>query len=66
MQWLLPSHGPIFRRDTQQLEKTISRLRGYLKLADFGTCATEWPLMDEWDRELAEGRLPTEVVVQPA
>ena len=66
VQWLLPSHGPIFRRDTQQLEKTISRLRGYLKLADFGTCATEWPLMDEWDRELAEGRLPTEVVVQPA
>ena len=34
------------------------RLRGYLTLADFGTCAQEWPLIAEWDRELAEGRLP--------
>jgi glyoxylase-like metal-dependent hydrolase (beta-lactamase superfamily II) len=56
--WLLPSHGPIFRRDPHLLAATVGRLKGYLKLADFGTCAPDWPLMDEWDRELAEGRLP--------
>lgn len=56
--WLLPSHGPIFRKDDQLLARTIARLRGYLTLADFGTCAPHWPLIDEWDRELAEGRLP--------
>ncbi len=27
-------------------------------MADFGTCAIDWPLMDEWDQELAEGRMP--------
>ena len=25
-------------------------------MADFGTCAVDWPLLDEWDRELADGR----------
>ena len=58
VEWLLPSHGPIFRKDDRLLRKTISRLEGYLKLADFGTCAPDWPLIEEWDRELAEGRLP--------
>ncbi|MEI6241696.1 MAG: MBL fold metallo-hydrolase [Planctomycetia bacterium] len=58
VEWLLPSHGPIFRKDDQLLERTLARLRGYLKLADFGTCAPDWPLIAEWDRELAEGRLP--------
>ena len=56
--WLLPSHGPIFRKDPALLRRTIDRLTGYLTLADFGTCATHWPLIEEWDRELAEGRLP--------
>ena len=56
--WLLPSHGPIFRKDDALLAKTIARLKGYLTLADFGTCAPHWPLIEEWDRELAEGRLP--------
>lgn len=56
--WLLPSHGPIFAKDDRLLEATIDRLKGYLTLADFGTCAPRWPLIDEWDRELAEGRLP--------
>ena len=37
---------------------TIARLEGYLHMADFGTCAIDWPLMDEWDQELAEGRMP--------
>ncbi|HEX3658422.1 MAG TPA: MBL fold metallo-hydrolase [Pirellulales bacterium] len=57
--WLLPSHGPIFRKDDKLLDQTIARLDGYLHMADFGTCAIDWPLMDDWDRELAEGRMPT-------
>ena len=58
MQWLLPSHGPIFRKDNALLDRTLDRLKTYLHMADFGTCATGWPLMDEWDQELAEGTLP--------
>jgi glyoxylase-like metal-dependent hydrolase (beta-lactamase superfamily II) len=58
VEWLLPSHGPIFRKDDRLLAGTLDRLRGYLRLADFGTCAPHWPLLEEWDRELAEGRLP--------
>ena len=56
--WLLPSHGPIFAKDDRLFERTLDRLTGYLTLADFGTCAARWPLIEEWDRELAEGRLP--------
>ena len=26
--------------------------------ADFGTCAIDWPLMDQWDEELAAGKMP--------
>jgi hypothetical protein len=55
VEWLLPSHGPIFKKDDRLLAKTLERLRGYLQLADFGTCAQHWPLIEEWDRELAEG-----------
>jgi len=40
------------------LNSTIDRVRGYLKMADFGTLAESWPLMDQWDEEVAEGRLP--------
>ncbi|MFM9195025.1 MAG: MBL fold metallo-hydrolase [Planctomycetia bacterium] len=58
VEWLLPSHGPIFRKDDRLLVKTLDRLRGYLSLADFGTCAQHWPLIEEWARDLAEGRLP--------
>lgn len=58
VEWLLPSHGPIFRKDNALLDRTIARLEGYLHMADFGTCAIDWPLLDEWDRELAEGRMP--------
>jgi hydroxyacylglutathione hydrolase len=58
VKWLLPSHGPIFKKDGPLLARTIARLKGYLSLADFGTCAPHWPLIEEWDRELAEGRLP--------
>lgn len=57
-QWLLPSHGPPFRKDNALIQRTIDRVKTYLHMADFGTCAVDWPLMDEWDRELAEGRTP--------
>ncbi len=38
---------------------TIARLEGYLHMADFGTCAIDWPLMDEWEAEIAAGKMPT-------
>jgi glyoxylase-like metal-dependent hydrolase (beta-lactamase superfamily II) len=56
--WLLPSHGPVFRKDNALIDRAIARLNDYLHMADFGTCAIDWPLMDQWDRELAEGRMP--------
>ncbi|MCP4943899.1 MAG: MBL fold metallo-hydrolase [Planctomycetaceae bacterium] len=58
VKWLAPSHGPIFANDRDFLDATIERVRGYLKMADFGTLAESWPLMDEWDEEVAAGRLP--------
>lgn len=58
--WLLPSHGPIFRKDDRMLAKTIERLEMYSHLADFGTCAVDWPLLDEWEEELVAGILPTQ------
>ncbi|MCA9131289.1 MAG: MBL fold metallo-hydrolase [Planctomycetales bacterium] len=58
VKWLLPSHGPIFRKDSEMLDRTIERLTGYLHMADFGTCAVDWPLMDEWEEEIADGKLP--------
>jgi hydroxyacylglutathione hydrolase len=57
--WLLPSHGPVFRRDEAMLNKTIDRVSGYLHMADFGTCALDWPLMDEFEKEVTEGRSAT-------
>jgi glyoxylase-like metal-dependent hydrolase (beta-lactamase superfamily II) len=58
VEWLLPSHGPCFRNDPKLLNATIERLRGYQHMSDFGTCAIDWPLMDQWEEEIAEGRLP--------
>lgn len=55
---LLPSHGPAFRKDRAQIDRTIARLRGYMSMADFGTCATSWPLLDEWERDVVSGRMP--------
>lgn len=57
--WLLPSHGPIFRKDDALLDATIARLTSYTHMADFGTCAVDWPLLDQWEEELAAGTLPT-------
>jgi hydroxyacylglutathione hydrolase len=55
-EFLLPSHGPIFRNDAALLARTIARLEGYTHMADFGTCAVDWPLLDEWEAELATGK----------
>jgi len=51
----LPSHGPVFKRDDKLIQGTIDRLTGYQYLADFGTCAIDWPLLGEWDAEIAGG-----------
>lgn len=59
VEWLLPSHGPAFKKDDAHLTKTIDRLEKYLHMADFGTCAIDWPLMDAWEQELTEGKFPT-------
>jgi hydroxyacylglutathione hydrolase len=58
VRWLAPSHGPMFRNDRDLLNRTIDRVRGYLQMADFGTLADSWPLMDQWDDEVSEGILP--------
>lgn len=59
VEWLLPSHGPPFRKNVDQLNDTIARLERYSHMADFGTCAVDWPLLDEWDEELEKGTRPT-------
>ena len=57
VEFLLPSHGPIFRKDNHLIDATIARLESYTHMADFGTCAVDWPLMDAWEEELARGQL---------
>ena len=57
-EFLLPSHGPPFKRDRKLIQKTIDRLQGYQHMADFGTCATDWPLLDEWEKEVLAGKMP--------
>ena len=63
VKWLAPSHGPIFPKDDAMLDRTIGRLEGYLHMADFGTLAESWPLMDDWDDEVARGVLPEGLAV---
>jgi glyoxylase-like metal-dependent hydrolase (beta-lactamase superfamily II) len=58
VEWLLPSHGPYFRRDKAMLNRSIERLKGYLHLSDFGACAVDWPLMEQWEDDLLDGKLP--------
>ncbi len=58
VEWLLPSHGPIFRKDNALIDSAIARLERYQHMADFGTCAVDWPLMDEWEDEIVEGKGP--------
>jgi glyoxylase-like metal-dependent hydrolase (beta-lactamase superfamily II) len=56
LEFLLPSHGPIFRKDDTLLDATIARLESYMHMADFGTCAVDWPLLDQWEEELSQGK----------
>jgi hydroxyacylglutathione hydrolase len=56
--YLLPSHGPIFAKDDALIDATIARLESYTHMADFGTCAVDWPLLDQWEDDLAAGKLP--------
>lgn len=58
VEWLLPSHGPTFRKDNSLLQKAIDRLDQYQHMADFGTCAVDWPLLDEWEDEIVKGVSP--------
>lgn len=57
-EFLLPSHGPVFRRDNKILQKAIDRLTEYQYMADFGTCAISWPLLDDWEADVCAGRMP--------
>jgi glyoxylase-like metal-dependent hydrolase (beta-lactamase superfamily II) len=57
-EFLLPSHGPVFRRDPRILKKAIDRLTRYQYMADFGTCAESWPLLEEWEKDVCAGRMP--------
>jgi len=58
VKWLLPSHGPIFRKDNALLDAAIERVERYQHMADFGTCAIDWPMMDEFENEIAAGKMP--------
>jgi len=58
VKWLLPSHGPAFRKEEALLQKAIDRLDQYQHLSDFGTCAIDWPLLDQWEEELIAGKIP--------
>jgi hydroxyacylglutathione hydrolase len=55
---LLPSHGPPFLKDKALIQKTIDRLIGYQTLPDFGTCAVNWPLLEQWERDVNAGKMP--------
>ena len=57
-EYLLPSHGPVFRRDNRIVQQAIERLTKYQYMADFGTCAIAWPLLDEWEADVIAGRMP--------
>lgn len=61
VKWLLPSHGPIFPKDDQLLDAAIARVEGYQHLADFGTCAVDWPMMDQFEKDINDGVMPQDV-----
>lgn len=57
-EFLLPSHGPVFRKDPKILQNAIDRLTKYQQMADFGTCAVSWPLQEQWERDILAGKMP--------
>jgi glyoxylase-like metal-dependent hydrolase (beta-lactamase superfamily II) len=58
IEYLLPSHGPAFKKDPAHLQKAIDRLTQYQFMADFGTCAVRWPLQEEWEKVILSGTMP--------
>jgi hypothetical protein len=40
------------------IQRTIDRLRRYQYMADFGTCAVSWPLLDQWEQDILAGKPP--------
>jgi hydroxyacylglutathione hydrolase len=57
-EYLLPSHGPAFKKDPAILKEAIARLEKYQYMADFGTCAVSWPLQEQWEKDILEGKMP--------
>jgi glyoxylase-like metal-dependent hydrolase (beta-lactamase superfamily II) len=57
-EFLLPSHGPVFRKDPKILQNAIDRLTKYQHMADFGTCAVSWPLQKQWEEDVIAGKMP--------
>lgn len=57
-EFLLPSHGPCFRRDPTIVQRAIDRLTQYQFMADFGTCAVRWPLQEDWEKAILTGEMP--------
>lgn len=56
--YLLPSHGPAFKKDPAVLQAAIDRLTRYQYMADFGTCAVSWPLQEQWEKDILAGKMP--------
>ncbi|MGL6095721.1 MAG: MBL fold metallo-hydrolase [Fimbriiglobus sp.] len=56
--YLLPSHGPAFRKDDALIQSAIDRLTRYQYMADFGTCAVSWPLQVQWEKDILAGKMP--------
>jgi glyoxylase-like metal-dependent hydrolase (beta-lactamase superfamily II) len=57
-EYLLPSHGPVFRKDPAIVRAAIDRLTGYQYMADFGTCAKAWPLQEQYEKDILAGKMP--------
>lgn len=57
-EFLLPSHGPVFRNDRSILQSAIDRLTNYQHMADFGTCAVSWPLQEQYEKDVLAGKMP--------
>jgi glyoxylase-like metal-dependent hydrolase (beta-lactamase superfamily II) len=57
-EYLLPSHGPMFKKDNKLIQSAIDRLTQYQYMADFGTCAIDWPLQREWEKDIQAGKMP--------
>jgi hydroxyacylglutathione hydrolase len=57
-EFILPSHGPVFRKDRKTLQGAIDRLGKYQHMADFGTCTVSWPLQEQYESDILAGKMP--------